>query len=151
MRRFRFPLARLLWQRERQEDVAEQALAAAQRADRDLAREIGRLRGLATVEAEALRARLEQPTPGTEFGVHASFARGLAVRATEAMARRTEAARTVLARRQELLERRRAREVVSQLRERALARYRVEVAREEQRGLDETAVGRYARRAGESG
>ena len=150
MRRFRFALEKLLRHREGQEEAAAQALAAAERARTEAAQALARLQDRMAAEATALRIALGHSTRGADFAVHTAFAEGLAARAAVLAARRLAAERGVQERRTVLVERRRAREVVERLRERGLARWREDAAREEQRGLDEAAVGGYLRRARET-
>jgi flagellar export protein FliJ len=149
MRRFRFRLERLLWHRQRQEDLAEQALAQALRGEHDLATELARLRDRSAAEGVSLRAMLHRPTLGLEMALHVRFAAALATRRAILTRRREEAVLLIGERRAALRERRRARETVGKLRERALARYRKAVEREAQAALDETAGLGHTRRAAE--
>jgi flagellar export protein FliJ len=148
MQRFRFRLQRLLWQRTVREAAAEQALAVAAGAEREAA---GVLRSLAesrAAEAAALGVALAETLPGEALVLHARFAAGLA-RWAESATERLEAARLEAARRrEELCQRRRAREVVTQLRAEAWSAYRLAGERVEQMELDEMAGNRHARRRG---
>ena len=144
MRRFQFRLERLLWHRHLLEELAEQALATALQAEREVADDLARARDQAAAEAIRLREVLTRSTPGLEVILHARFAASLRARQDRLVQRQREAMTVSGERRVALLERRRAREVVLKLRERALSRYRQEAAREDQRVLDETACVRHA-------
>lgn len=145
MKRFRFPLERLLWHRRLQEDLAEQALAGASMEERAMTEGLAQVRGQEIRESTSLRAALANCLSGADVVLHAGFAAALQARAATLRARRTAAA----ARRREcsdaLRERRRAREAVAQLRERAWGRYREAAAREAQLALDELAGERHER------
>jgi flagellar export protein FliJ len=144
MRRFSFPLERVLWHRRCQEERGQHALALAIHAERELEGAEGRLRGQAAEAAKGLQAMLAQSTTGTEVWIHLGFAAGLARQQRLLADRRRQATAEVAERRVALRELRRAREVVEQLRASALARHRQEGEREAQRLLDEAAGARYS-------
>ena len=144
MRRFQFRLERLLWHRHLLEELAEQALATALQAEREVADDLAQARDQAAAEAVRLREVLTRSTLGPELILHARFTASLRARQDRLLQRQQEAMTVSDERRVALLERRRAREVVLKLRERALSRYRQEAAREDQRVLDETASVRHA-------
>ncbi len=146
MRRFQFRLERLLWHRRLQEELAEKGLAAALQAEREVSSALAGVREQAAAQAVRLREMLHQPTAGPEVGLHARFAAALEARRDHLARRQQEAMALSGERRSHLLEQRRAREVVLKLRERALARYRQEAGREDQRVLDETGSVRHSRR-----
>jgi flagellar export protein FliJ len=146
MHRFRFRLERVLWHRRLAERIAQQALGEALRVERVLAADLERLRGRCAEGAAALRAALDRPTPGSEVMLHARYAAGLASRGAALAERRAEVFVVVEERRAAVRERRRGREVLVSLRDRALARYRRAAECEAQRVLDETAGTRHARR-----
>ena len=147
MRRFRFHLERVLRHRELLETLARRGLGEALRVEQALAADLERVRGRAAAEAAALRSALAHPLPGSEVLLHARYAAGLAAREAGLAHRRAEASGVVAERRAALRDRRRAREVVLNLREHALARHRREAEKEAQQQLDETAGTRHARRA----
>jgi flagellar export protein FliJ len=151
MKQFRFRLERLLWHRRRQEEVAEQSLAGAFQRERRIGADLVQVREQAVQEAAAMGSRLEDPMTGGEFLLHARFAAALKEREAALRRQRTEAAMGTQERREELRERRRAREVVSQLREDAWTRYRDTEAHEAQVVMDEVAGTRHNRRRTESG
>jgi flagellar export protein FliJ len=146
MKRFQFRLERLLWHRKCLEELAQQALAGALHTERELAAGLARLRVLAGAEAAMLRTTLTRPTSGAEILLHARFAADLATRRALLSKRLGEAVVAIQQRRGALMECRRAREVLAQLREKALGRYRQGLERESQLALDEIAGIRYARR-----
>jgi flagellar export protein FliJ len=146
MRRFRFRLERLLWHRRCQEELAEQALGKALRQELELASDLARVGEQSAAEAAGLRTILDQSTTGIEMRLHAWYAAGLAAREAFLVERREAAVSAVADHRATLLERRRAHEVVVQLRERMLARYQRAAEREAQLALDETASVRHVRR-----
>jgi flagellar export protein FliJ len=148
MQRFRFRLQRLLWQRTVREAAAEQSLALAAGAEREAAGVLRSLAAARAAEAAALGAALVETLSGETFVLHTRFAAGL-VRRAAAATERLEAARLEAARRrEELCQRRRAREVVTQLRTEAWSVYRLATERAGQAELDEVAGNRHARRRG---
>lgn len=149
MRRFRFRLERLLWHRQRQEDLAVQALAQALRREHDLATELAQTRDRSAAERVSLRAMLHRPTLGLEMALHARFAAALANRQAILTRHWEETVLLIEDRRAALRELRRARETVVKLRERALTQYRKAVEREAQAALDEAAGLRHTCRAAE--
>ncbi len=151
MRRFQFPLERLLWHRRRQEDQAGLAVASAVREERRLATDLARVDELASREAAALRAVLAQPATGTDLLLRARFLARLEGQEALLTERREAAIGVLRERRNVLQERRVAREVVEKLRERALAQYRKAMEREERLALDEAASVRYPRRVRPAG
>jgi flagellar export protein FliJ len=151
MRRFQFPLERLLWHRQTLEERAEQALAEALRREQGLAEELSRVRGLQEAEAADVRRALATPMPGRDMHLHLQFAGALAAR-WRLLAAHLQTAQALSAeRRAALLDRRRNREVVAQLRTRALRRYRQAAEREAQKTLDEIAGIRYVHQASQPG
>ncbi len=150
MRRFRFRLEQVLWHRRCQEEIAEQALARALQQERELARDLARIREEAASEAARLRAILQTPTTGGEMVLHTRYTAGLAGREMVLAGRREVALGIMDERRAALRERRRAHEVVVRLRERAWVRYRRAAEREAQLELDEVAGIRYVHRFSET-
>jgi len=146
MRRFRFPLERVLWHRHRLEDLAHQALGRAQREEQEVLGELAEVQARSADAAATLRATLARPTAGDEVLLHARFVAGLAGRQAGLVGRRIEVAAQVEERRLALQERWRSREAVASLRARALARHRKAEERELQLALDETAGVRHTRR-----
>jgi flagellar export protein FliJ len=139
MKRFRFPMERLLWQRRLQEEVAEQALAGAIQEERAVRTELIRLRERARQEAATLGSGLADRMQGTEFLLHVRFSAVLRGREAALQIHQAQAETRTREHREVLRERRRAREAVAQLREKAWERYRYAAAREEQLTLDEVA------------
>jgi len=146
MRRFHFPLERLLWHRRCQEDQAELAVAAALREESQLATDLAHITDLARREAATLRMVLIQHTSGADLALCTGFLARLATQERRLLERRKAAMGVLRERRAVLQERRRACEVLEKLRERALARYRKAVEREEQSALDEAGSVRHIRR-----
>ncbi|MFB3816383.1 MAG: flagellar export protein FliJ [Candidatus Methylomirabilales bacterium] len=146
MKRFRFPLEKLLQHRRLQEERAEQALAQALRDERAAVAAHAGVRRAAADAAAAFRVRLRTPVDGAELAAHVRYAAGLAGRAGALARRAAAASEDARARRAGLLERRRSREVVARLRDQAAARFRSAQERLEQGELDEIAAGRFARR-----
>lgn len=146
MKRFRFPLATLLWHREIQEDVAEQALAGALQRERETDQALRRVQTQAVQEAGRLGEALRRPLSGAVLDLSARFQSALRLRAGMLQRRLNETAERVRLERDAVRDRRRAREVVSQLRARTWSRYREAVERELQLGLDEIASGRHLHR-----
>jgi flagellar export protein FliJ len=151
MKTFRFPLERLLWQRRLQEEAAEQSLAGACHQERTIGADLMHVRDQAAREADAMGNRLADHMNGSEFLLHARFAAALKGREAALRRKRTEAARHTRERQEALRERRRAREVVSHLREDAWVRYREAEAHETQVAMDEVAGVRHNRRRTENG
>jgi flagellar export protein FliJ len=139
----------VLWHRRILEEQAEQALAATLLQERELARQLRQTRRQAEEEAALLLERLGHPTAGNELWLHVCFAAALAARQSMLQARSEEATRRVGERRLALRERRRAREVLSRLRQRAVQRYLRTVEQEAQRLLDEAAAVRWSRPEGD--
>jgi len=146
MKRFRFPLATLLWHREIQEDVAEQALAGALQRERETDQALRRVQTQAVQEAGRLGEALRRPLSGAALDLSARFQSALRLRAGMLQRRLNETAERVRLERDAVRDRRRAREVVSQLRARTWSRYREAAERELQLGLDEIASGRHLHR-----
>jgi flagellar export protein FliJ len=146
MRRFRFRLERLRRYRAMQAEQAEQALAIALQEAARVDAALGVTRGEAAAEAQALRGRLAQQVSGADLGLHAGYASALAQRMRRLEQDREARRRGVAERRAEFRERRRASEVVEQLRQQALAGHRQETEREGQAFLDELGGIRAARR-----
>jgi len=151
LKQFRFPLERLLWHRQRQEETAEQSLAGAFQRERRIGADLMQVRDQAVQEAAAMGRRLVEHMTGGELLLHARFATALRERETALRRQHTEAAKRTQERREELRERRRAREVVSQLRGDAWTRYRTTAAHEVQVAMDEVAGAQHNRRRAESG
>lgn len=146
MKRFRFPLATLLWHREIQEDVAEQALAGALQRERETDQALRRVHTQAVQEAGRLGQALRGPLSGADLDLSARFQSALRLRAAMLQRQLDETAERVRLERDAVRDRRRAREVVSQLRARTWSRYREAAERESQLGLDEIASGRHLHR-----
>jgi flagellar export protein FliJ len=150
VKRFGFSLERVLWHRRLREEAAEQALAGAFQRERAVSQGLTQVRDQAAQETLALERRLGDQMTGVEFLLHAPFAAALREREAALRARCVEAATETRERRDLLLERRREREVVSQLRQRAWERYRQGAEREAQLAIDEVAGGRHSRRGAET-
>ena len=146
MKRFRFPLATLLWHREIQEDVAEQALAGALQRERETDQALRQVKTQAVQEAGRPGQALRGPLSGADLDLSARFQSALRLRAGMLQRRLDETAERVRVERDAVRDRRRAREVVSQLRARTWSRYREAAERESQLGLDEIASGRHLHR-----
>jgi flagellar biosynthesis chaperone FliJ len=101
---------------------------------------------MAGAEAAMLRTALARPISGAELLLRTRFAAELERRQTILVERREEAVKATQQRRDVLLACRRAREVLAQLRARALDRHRLMLEREAQLALDEIAGGQYVRR-----
>lgn len=151
MKTFRFPLERLLWQRHLQEEAAERSLAGASQQERQIGADLTHVRDQLVREADAMGNRLADHMNGTEFLLHAQFTGALKGREAALRRKRTEVMLRTQERREELRERRRAREVVSHLREEAWTRYREAEAHETQVAMDEVAGARHNRRRTENG
>jgi len=149
MKRFRFALERVLRQRALQEEVAEQALAAALRHEHSTQEACDKVQDQIRLESVRLANRLSAPMEGRDWLLHARFAAGLRSREAQLRRDRSEASARSRERRTDLMERRRAREVVSQLRRGAWERYREAATHEEQVTLDELAGQRHAQRGRE--
>jgi flagellar export protein FliJ len=151
MKTFRFSLERLLWQRRVHEEAAERSLAGACQQERKIGADLMDVRDQLLREADAMGNRLADHMNGTEFLLHARFAGALKGREAALRRKRTDATLRTQERREELRERRRAREVVSHLREEAWVRYREAEAHETQVAMDEVAGARHNRRRTENG
>jgi flagellar export protein FliJ len=147
MRRFRFRLERLLWHRHTLEGQAEQALAEALRRERDLAEALAQVLARQEAEAVGVRQALAEPTPGQDMRLHVQYVAALDARRRLLADHLRLAQVTSAERRTTLLGRRRDREVVAQLRTRALLRYQLSAEREAQRELDEIAGIRHLNQA----
>ncbi len=145
MRRFRFPLERVLRQRGVQEDVAEQALAGALRTERTVVEELARVTQRIATEAASMRTAMTVPLAGADLALHVRFASALGGRMTALRAQRAEAAAQLQTCREMLRERRRAREAVEQLKKAAWQRYCEASEREGHLAMDEIAGGRHER------
>jgi flagellar export protein FliJ len=146
MKRFRFALDRVLWQRELQEDLAEQALARTLTEERVAGEELSRVAEQAAREAIGLRQALSRSLSGADVALHVRFASALRGRQATLQVRREAARAQLRESRERLRERRRAREAVEQLKRAAWDRYRRAAEREVQVALDEVAGGRHERR-----
>ena len=149
MQRFRFSLDRLLWYRCLQERLAQQALAATRKEERQLAGELDRVSTLASCGTAELRSALMRPTPGADLILRTRFLASLEHRRAILSEHRLVTMRTLGQRRAALIERRRAREVVEQLRHHALVEHRRACEREERLALDEVAGLRHVPRDAE--
>jgi flagellar FliJ protein len=149
MKRFAFRLERVLRQRALQEELAEQALGGALRAERRAVEACDAVRVEIARASEEMASRLAGSVCGSDLLLHARYAAGLRGRESARRRDRAEAQARSRERRDALLERRRAREVVSQLRGRAWERYREAEAHETQAVLDDVAGQQHARRKGE--
>ncbi|MCR4402726.1 MAG: flagellar export protein FliJ [Firmicutes bacterium] len=149
MKRFRFRLEKLLEVRRLRENALQQDLARAQEA---LRREKGVLETLGAARGatlEALRANVCGTLNVQDIAAYYRYLGFLAHRIEEQRAVVERAAREEAAKRDALIAARRRRKVVEKLRERAYARYREGILREEQAFLDEVGSMRYARKGGE--
>jgi flagellar export protein FliJ len=147
MRRFRFRLERLLWHRHTLEGQAEQALAEALRRERELAEALAQIQARQQVEAIDVRRALAEPRAGQDMRLHVQYVAALDAR-RRFLAEHLRLAQAASAeRRTTLLDRRRDREVVAQLRTRVLRRYQLSAEREAQRELDEIAGIRHVHQA----
>lgn len=146
MKRFRFPLERVLRQRALREAIAEQALATAVREADVAARDLARVRDRMTRGAAALRAALAEPLCGSDVALHARYAAANRVQELLLRERRAATLSRVQETRTSLRECRRAREAVAQLENAARAHYVQAMAREMQAALDEVAAVRHATR-----
>ena len=147
MRRFRFPLQRVVWYRGLRESLAQQALGLALRREHAVEDALARTRVQKAEGAARLAASLHRPMSGSDLALSARFAAGLAARADRLARERAEAAGAVAERRAALRDRWRDRESAAQLRRQAAARHRAAAEREAQGGLDEVAAVRHNRRA----
>lgn len=143
MRRFTFPLQRLLWHRGLQESLAQQGLGRALQRERAVQEALAQVDAQAREGAARLAASIRRPVSGGEVALHAGFATALAARRDRLSRQAAEAAVEVAERRALLRERWRGREAVAQLRRQALAHHRASVEREEQITLDEVAAVRH--------
>jgi flagellar export protein FliJ len=146
MRRFHFPLATLLWHRTTQEEVAEQVLARALQRERETEQALRRITAQAGEEAKRLGEALRGSLDGAGLDLSARFQLALGLRTGVLQQRLDETRERVRSDRATVRDRRRAREVVSQLRARAWSRYRAADEHEVQVGLDEMASGRHLQR-----
>lgn len=145
MKRFRFPLERVLHHRVLREAMAEQALAAAVAEAAAVAQELARVRDRMARGADAFCGALAGSLRGRDVALHARYAAACRARERMLCGRRAAAAVRVQECRTALRECRRAREAVAQLKQAAWERYGQAVAREAQATLDEVAAGRHAR------
>ncbi|HTX52938.1 MAG TPA: flagellar export protein FliJ [Candidatus Baltobacteraceae bacterium] len=143
MRRFQFRFDKLLWHRTVQEELAEQQLARSLGEERQVLAAIADVQASAAVGADALRRELAAPVNGDLFALYRGYASALRAREAALRDRRSALAARVTEERRALRERRREREVVTQLKQQAQARYRREAEREAQKILDEIASGRH--------
>ena len=151
MRRFRFPLERVLRQRALQEATAEHAVATALADAHGAARELARAREAMTQSADTLCGALADRLSGSTVALHAQYAAALKARVATLRERRDATAAHVQETRTALRERRRAREAVAQLKQACRERYAQAMAREEQAALDEVAARGHRRRRAEAG
>ena len=147
MRQFRFRLERLLWHRHILEEQAEQALAVALHWEQELADALAEVRARQETEAVGVRQSLTEPTAGQDMSLHVQYLAALNARQRFLAEHLRLAQVTSAERRATLLDRRRDREVVTQLRTRALRRYRLDTEREAQREFDEIGGIRHVHRA----
>jgi flagellar export protein FliJ len=147
MRQFRFRLERLLWHRHTLEGQAEQALAEALHREQELGEALAQVRARQEAEAVGVRQALTEPTAGQDMSLHVQYVAALNARRRLLAEHLRLAQVTSAERRTSLLERRRDREVVAQLRTRALRRYRLDAEREAQREFDEIAGIRHVHHA----
>jgi flagellar export protein FliJ len=147
MRRFSFRLERLLWHRHTLEGQAEQALAEALRRERALAEALAQVQARQEAGAAGVRQALAAPTPGQDLCLHVQYVTALDARRRLLAEHLRLAQATSAERRTTLLGRRRDREVVTQLRTRALRRYQLSAEREAQREMDEIAGVRHVHHA----
>ena len=147
MRRFRFRLERLLWHRHTLEGQAEQALAEALRREQELVEALAQNQARQEAEALDVRQTLAEPTAGQEMCLHVQYVAALDARRRLLAEQLRLAQVTSAERRTTLLGRRRDREVVAQLRTRALRRHQLSAEREAQREMDEIAAIRHVRQA----
>jgi flagellar export protein FliJ len=145
MRRFEFRFEKLLWHRSLQEELAEQTLSRSLNEERQVAEAIVQVRTQAAMGAARLRDELSGPIGGERLALLWSYQAGLGAREIALRARRSLVAARVAEDRTTLRERRRRREVVTQLKRKAEDRYRLEAEREAQKILDDVAGGRYLR------
>jgi len=145
MKRFRFPLERVLRQRGLQEDLAEQALARAVIEERVAGEELARVRQQITDESALMCSALAAHLAGADLALHVRFAAALHGRQTALRGRRAAAAAALGKCRDTLRERRRAREAVEQLKKAAWQRYCETSTREEHLLMDEIAGSRHER------
>jgi flagellar export protein FliJ len=146
MKRFRFPLARVLRHRALREALAEQALGAAVAEAAAVARELAQVRDQIVREAGALCGALADSLRGSDVALHTRYAAACEARQRTLRERRATTTARVQECRTALRECRRAREAVAQLKHAAWERYGQAVAREAQVALDEVAATRHARR-----
>lgn len=148
MKAFKFRLQTVLDMRRREEEARSRELAAALNM---LVAENARLTELRILEADALAEyhRLQQAGPldvqAIQWFQAYSVGIGLAIR--EQLQRVAEAERHAEARRAALLDAARAKEVLDQLKDKALEAYRQAEDRAEAKALDEMATQRHARKS----
>jgi len=140
---FRFPLEGLLRYRIRREDAAWRRFGESARAVRQTEEALAAVGSGLAAAAERLTAALGASIDGETLAVHARHADGLQATRRRLGAERAERGRLLETRRQELLERRRERQVVEEARRQAWGRYQVDLAARAQRQIDETATARY--------
>jgi flagellar export protein FliJ len=145
MKRFRFPLERVLRHRALREALAEQALGAAVAEAAVVAQELAQVRDQIAHVAGALCGALADSLQGSEVALHARYAAACQVRQRMLRERQATATARIQECRTALRECRRAREAVAQLKHAAWERYGQAVAREAQVALDEVAATRHAR------
>ncbi len=145
MKRFRFPLERVLRHRALREALAEQALGAALSEEAALTRDLANVRDQIARGVGALCGALADSLHASDVAVHAHFAAACQARQRTLRDRHAATAARVHACRTALRECRQAREAVTQLKQAAWERYGQALARESQLALDEVAAGRHAR------
>ena len=145
MKRFRFPLERVLRQRRLKEGLAEQVLAEALTRERAAAAELARVRDQVQREAVLLGSALADSLQGEDIALHMRFTAALRAREAALRVRRVEAAAQRQECREILRERRRDREAAAQLRQRAWERHCQAAGRELQVIMDEVSSRRHER------
>jgi flagellar export protein FliJ len=145
MKRFRFSLQSVLAVREAKVDQAVAALAERQRSCRALRERMTRLRG---AEAETL-AELAMGQGSTEsepsmLPVRRSYLLGIVEQIKALEVTLTAETAEVVRLRQVLLECSKEEQVIEHLKKRKIKEFRIEMAREQQAEIDESAGGRWA-------
>ena len=150
MRRFRFGLEKLLWQRRRVEDAAWRELAEAMRGEHLQAEALAQATVAAREAAGSFCSALRESVAGTELLRHAAYRQALRQGVLRQRALHVDAAAAVVERRGSLLARRREREAVETVRRQSWERFLQEVDREAQAVTDEAAVIGHVRKRRES-
>ena len=145
MRRFRFRFEKLLWHRALQQVLAEQSLSRSLHEEQQVLHAIAHVQSQAAAEAGQLRCVLSGSLTGGDLTLHLVYQASLRSREAALQGRRAVVATHVERNREAVRERRRAHEVVAQLKRQAEIRYRYEAEREAQRHMDDVAGGRHLR------